>query len=320
MLLGCTVFFPVTAMNKTISAALWRIMGIPEYLARWVSEYSAQQGRFTLVITNDPDHGKTDEYVRVFSELNRLGLKVCTGVFCTLENDGSDLARHCHKGETHTLADPAYRDLMVELHGQGHEIVFHGYSQVSNVREKFIEGLEIFRETFGHYPFTYVEHGGNISRHLLGMCKRESLAMEGRNPESPYYVFDVIREKIGCVWTSRDLLDDYAVKHAENLFYWQDGVLFFRRARLHMLDRMISDVARAAGVFVGYTHFGYDGYRKLPRYRFENWTSSHLKAAVGGMGNIINHYDVTNLTVQELVQKSLSGTNERGTVHRKTKE
>ena len=265
------------------------------------------KGAFTLVITNDPDHGTTEDYARVFGELTRLGLKVTTSVFCTLEDDSSDLARHCHAGETESLADPAFRDLMLELHDQGHEIAFHGYSQVSNTRERFVEGLEIFREALGHYPFTYVEHGGNPRKHPSDGCKRETLAMEGLNPESSYYVWDIIKDKVGCVWAWHDLLDDdYGVKQVEDLFYQCDGVLLFRRARMHYLDRVIRDVAREGGVFSGYTHFGYEGYRKAPEYRFENWTGRHLKPAVEGLERILRRHDVTSLTVQELVRTAVA--------------
>lgn len=278
----------------------------------WMLDRTGPQGAFTLVLTNDPDHGKIEDYARVFRELNRLGVKVTASVFCTIEDDGSDLARHCYRGETHTLADPAYRNLMLELHEQGHEIAFHGYSQVSNTRERFIEGLEIFKETFGHYPFTYVEHGGNPDKHPPGMCKRESLAVEGMNPGSPYYVWDIIQEKIRCVWARHDLLDgDYNVKQVHDLFYWHDGVLFFRRARLHYLDRMIRDLARQSGVFLGYTHFGYEGYPKEPQYRFENWTGPHLKIAIRGLERLLKRHDVTNLTVRELAQTHLSAKEEK---------
>jgi len=269
----------------------------------WAIDDLGPPGSFTLIITNDPDHGRIEDYARVFKELNRIGIKVTTSVFCTLEDDGSDLARHCFKGETHTLADAAYRDLMLELHERGHEIAFHGYSQVSNTREKFIEGLEIFKETFGHYPFTYVEHGGHPGKHPLSMCKRESLAMEGMNPESLYYAWDIIREKIGCVWAYHDLLDnDCSVKQVTDLFYQRDGVLFFRRWRLHYLDRMLKDLASQGSVFIGYTHFGYKGYPKKPMYCLENWTGPFLRTAIKRLERILERHNVTNLTVQEFVR------------------
>lgn len=283
---------------------LWRrIRNGSQVMKNWLVDRTSFHGQFTLLLTNDPDHGKAEDYVRVFTELKRLGLKVTTSVFCTMEDDGSDLARHCYRGDTHTLADPRYRELMLELQEQGHEIAFHGYSQVSNTREKFMEGLEIFKETFGYYPFTYIEHGGNPNKHGPDMCKQETLAMEGTKRDSPYYVLDIIKEKISCVWAWHDLMDnDYQVKQVEDLFYKRNGVLFFRRARLHYLDTMVRDVAQQGGVFLGYTHFGYEGYPNEPKYRYENWVGRNLRPALQGFERILKNHKVTTLTVQELVQ------------------
>ena len=287
-----------------------RIRNGSQAMKNWLVDRTSFHGQFTLLLTNDPDHGKAEDYIRVFTELNRLGLKVTTSVFCTMEDDGSDLARHCYRDETHTLADPRYTELMLELQEQGHEIAFHGYSQVSNTRDKFMEGLEIFKETFGHYPFTYIEHGGNPNKHRLEMCKQETLAMEGFKRDSPYYVLDIIQKKISCVWAWHDLIDnDYQVKQMEDLFYRRNGVLFFRRARLHYLYTMVKDVAHQGGVFMGYTHFGYDGYPNEPRYRYENWTGEQLRLAVKGFERLLAHHEVTNLTVKELIltNSELSG-------------
>jgi len=293
----------ILAWSRHVKNFSQRYLYVHQRAKNWLLDHMGPQGAFTLVLTNDPDHGKTRDYRRVFDALNRLRLKVTTAVFCTMEDDGSELAHHCHRGETHSLADRTYRDLMLELHEQGHEIAFHGYSQVSNTREKFIEGLEIFKETFGHYPFTYVEHGGNPTIHGLGMCKRESLAMEGLNPESPFYIWDIVKKKIGCVTTRMDLLDqDYRVKQIADLFYQRDGVLFFRRARMHYLDHMLWDLARQNGVFIGYTHFGYQGYSKEQKYRYENWTGQYLRGAIKGLEHVLKRHNVTNLTVQELAQ------------------
>ena len=265
---------------------------------------------FVFVLTNDPDHGTTTNYRRVFSELNRLGLKVTTAVFYTMENDGSRLAKHCFKGETHTLLDPEYRDLMLELREQGHEIAFHGYSQVSNTREKFIEGLERFKEIFGEYPFTYIEHGGHPRKHPLDMCKRESLAMEGKKPGSPYYVWDIIKSKIKCVWAYHSLINEHSFKKVTEILYEQEGVFFFRRWPLHYLEiilkchqmRSVESIANSfINVFIGYTHFGYTGYPKRPIYCLENWNGPFLKNAIRRLEKILESHYVINLTIRELV-------------------
>ena len=293
-------------MKSVLKSLLFGLKDVQRDIKGRILDLKGPKGSFILVITNDPDHGRTDDYARVFGALSKIGLRVTTSVFCNVENDDSELARHCHRGDTHSLADSAYRDLMMELREQGHEIAFHGYSQVSNTRDKFIQGLETFKDIFGDYPFTYMEHGGNPLRHPPGMCKQESLALDGMNPESPYYVWDVIREKIGYVWAWHDLLDDdYGVKHAQDLFSHREGVTFFRRARLHYLDRMLNEVSRQGGVFLGYTHFGYNGYPKEPEFRFENWTGKNLQAALKGLEKILRRHQVTNLTLKELAERTL---------------
>ena len=127
-------------------------------------------------LTNDPDHGKTDDYRKVLRMLSRNGIFVTTAVFCKLKNDNSSLSRHCFKGDTNTLEDTEYRDLMIEAKELGHEIAYHGYSQVSDTRDEFKKGLEIFKNIFGEYPKVYFEHGGHTSFHPADKVKKENLS------------------------------------------------------------------------------------------------------------------------------------------------
>jgi len=268
---------------------------------------SANRIPFVFVFINDPDHGTVRNHRKVFHELKHLGLKVTTAVFYTIEDDETGLAKHCFKGETHTLSDPEYRDLMLELREYGHEIAFHEYSQVSNTREKFIEGLERFKDIFGEYPFTYIEHGGHPSKHPLNMCKKESLALEGKNPKSPYYIWDVIQNNIKCVWAYHSILDELNFKKFSEILYEHEGVFFFKRWRL--LDIILgghqcsatSEADALSNVFIGYTHFGYRGYPKRPVYVLENWNGPFLKHAIRRLEKILEFHNVINLTMKDLV-------------------
>ena len=177
-----------------------------------------------FVLTNDPDHGLLDDYRRVFRELGNRRILVTTAVFCMLKDDGSALARHCRENETHCLADDAYRDFMLELRDQGHEIAFHGYSQVSDTRDEFRQGLDIYRRTFGAYPRIYIEHGGHPRSHPPGLCKRENLKVEGGSPGSPYFVKDLVRDIFDAVWTRDYLLDGvYEPLRVADIFPVEDG-------------------------------------------------------------------------------------------------
>jgi hypothetical protein len=62
-----------------------------------------------FVLTNDPDHGKTEDYKLILRELSKNNIFVTTAVFCTLKDDKSALAKHCHRGDTDTLDVKEYR-------------------------------------------------------------------------------------------------------------------------------------------------------------------------------------------------------------------
>ena len=60
------------------------------------------------------------------------------------------------------------------------------------------------------------------------MCKREALAMEGENKDSEYYIWDIIQQKLKCVWAKHQLFDgDYQPKFINAIFYKEDGIIFF---------------------------------------------------------------------------------------------
>ena len=281
---------------------------------------------FNFIMTNDPDHGITKEYIPIFKELTNIGVKVSTAVFCKIEefdeypNEPKSLAKHCHKGETHSLENPAYKDLMLEIKDLGHEIAFHGYSQISNTREQFEMGLDIYKDVFGEYPFVYMEHGGNPKKHPVSMCKKETLDMYGKDKNSKYYIWDIIKEKIGCVWAHHQLIDDdNSFKKNHELFYEEDGVLMFRRYRMCKLESMIeSNIGKfnKDNIFIGYTHFGYSGYltwdSKSGKHFVSNadilenwWNPTLLRQSIKKMKNIINAYNPKIYTIREFVEEKL---------------
>jgi len=241
---------------------------------------------------------------------------VTTATFCTLEKDNSHLSRHCRRGETDALDNPDYRDYMLEQKAKGHEIAFHGYSQISNKREQFIRGLEVYKDIFGEYPFTYIEHGGIPIHHSHGKCKKERLDWFGGKEDSEYYVKDIIRDKISCIWSKFELLDgpeewrgsddNLTPKRDSDLFYKEDGILFFKRWRLYNLDRMTVALNSADDTtFIGYTHFGFDGHAESNE--LEDWrTKASCKSASNKIRKIIGTARFENRTVkQHVVENNL---------------
>jgi len=266
-----------------------------------------------FVLTNDPDHGVTEHYRTVFRELTKRDIFVTTAVFCTLKDDETALARHCYGGETHHLSLPGYRDLMLELADLGHEIAFHGYSQVSDTRDEFRKGLDIFHRTFGRYPAVYIEHGGSPATHSMEMCKRETLAVEGAEPQSDYYVKDILQQVFEVVWTQEYLLD--FVKRpldVREVLYSDGGILYFKRWRMAHVDPLFGQLSGSDQAIVGYTHFGYRGYeprrklktlfRKRDYPQLECWSRRHLDRTVSLLAHSLAEHGLKSLTLSDLLK------------------
>ena len=260
-------------------------------------------------LTNDPDHGLTKDYAPILRGLAERNIFVTTAVFCTIRDDSSDLAKHCYRGETQSLEDPEYRDLILEARDLGHEIAYHGYSQVSDTREEFLLGLELFKEVIGAYPKVYIEHGGHPDRHPLGMCKKENLAVEGRDTSSRYYIEDVVREKFDLVWTHDYLLDHHRRPlPRREVFVVKDGITYFQRSRMLHLPEITRHLNDRDNTVVGYTHFGYQGYRHRSLRRmlfdrgvvYERWIGADLPKTLEKLSGWLERNHLTALTVSDL--------------------
>ena len=280
---------------------------------------------FTFVLSNDPDHGLLENDEIAFNALNKIGIKLTHAVFCKLENDGSPLSRHCNIKETSSLSDSKYVDFLLRMRDKGNEIAFHGYSQISNTREKFCEGLEIYKSKFGDYPYTYIEHGGILGRHSEGMVKKESLSYMGSDPNSKYYIKDVVESKIKCLWERKGgLFDeanpDWKVKSKKDVVFFKDGLARIKRHRMANFDRCsyLQELADKEGVFMGYTHFGYRGLESRFNKSFLNIPTfvkditldcyhgkyrSHRAAK--RLEQIKNEYGFESMTIRSFIEKIL---------------
>ncbi len=265
-----------------------------------------------FVLTNDPDHGLAEDYRPILKKLAENGIFITTAVFCVLKDDGSELARHCYRDETHCLQDKEYRKLMLEALGMGHEIAFHGYSQVSDTRDEFKRGLEIFKKTFGDYPKIYIEHGGHPEKHSIGMCKKENLSVSGYDQKSKYYVADTIKETFDLVWT-HDYLLDYHKKPLplKDIFIEKDGITYFNRSRMYHFNEIKKYLNETNNIIIGYTHFGYRGYKSRWFWQnfldansyYERWLGGDLNKAIKLIKRFAKEQDVKSITLHELFQK-----------------
>jgi len=270
-----------------------------------------------FVLTNDPDHGLYNHYAIVLRRLAKNNIFVTTSVFSTLKEDGSPLARHCYHGDTSSLENKKYCELMFRAMEMGHEIAYHGYSQVSDTRDEFMQGIEIFKKILGYYPKIYIEHGGHPEKHPIGMCKRECLALEGDLETSEYYIGDILRKEFDLVWTHNYLLDDLKRPlPLKDIFERNSGIHFFKRWRMYFFNQIKSEIDEINNTFVGYTHFGYQGYKS--RYNiirnlwdknayYERWCGRDLNRNLRLLTNFLIKNEIKPITLGKLFRKYKDG-------------
>ncbi len=109
--------------------------------------------------------------------------------------------------------DPRYRAWVLSLQEAGFEVGWHGASDQPSTRARTIEGLDRFRDIFGHDPRVGADHVGNREamywgpRRLTGLraslyrtgtalARPDRPATEGEVPTSPFFWGDVLRDRI----------------------------------------------------------------------------------------------------------------------------
>lgn len=212
-----------------------------------------------IVLTSDCDHATLKRHKSVIEPLCSNGIKITVATFLCLEDDNSPLARHCYKNETTALDNKDFRNFLLDMRDKySLEIAYHGFSQISNKRIIFQKGLNLFKEYTGEMPYTYIEHGGLKNHHVDGMCKKETLAYEGKKKSSDYYILDLLRENIKTVWAEHDYLNQEVKNYVlKDIFYVKDGLDRFKRHKASKLSYQIPKASNNA-YFFPYTHFNYD--------------------------------------------------------------
>ena len=112
--------------------------------------------RFAFTIFDDCDNSTVENTKPVYDLLGTLGMRTTKTVWSFGSADP-----HPNWRGSSTLEDPEYAAFARELRATGFEIASHGTSMMSSPRGRVEEGLRIFAETFGHYPRSYANHGGN---------------------------------------------------------------------------------------------------------------------------------------------------------------
>ena len=259
-----------------------------------------------IVLTNDIDHGSLERYKMIYEALNYNDLSVDTAIFCKLEDDKSKLATHCYENETLSLDNKEFVAFVKDMTSCGHSFSYHGYSQISNTRQKFLDGLKIFEDLLGFRPLAYIEHGGKYGYHDEQMVKKETLSYLGSDEKSEYFVKDIISDYFDLVWTQDYLLEGNNV--SPKLFKKIDNIVYFNRVRNVNLLKQIKNHE----ILIGYTHFGYDGYLRpkldwIPFFKkdnrkLESWSNTkQVSDAIKILKNLVKEQNVMFSTLKTLL-------------------
>jgi hypothetical protein len=181
------------------------------------------------------------------------------------------------------LEDEDYRNWVLELRAQGFEIAIHGVADETSERQRVIEGLDRFRDYFGHDPSMHVNHVGQGEAIYWGSARLNGLVRAaywlyrkyqgsdaesfGHRPESDKFWGDVCRERIRYV---RNLVyPDINTLKADPLMPYHDArrpfVKYWYSASygsglenfLKLLSEANQDrLRREGGACIVYTHLG----------------------------------------------------------------
>jgi hypothetical protein len=107
--------------------------------------------KFAFTIFDDTDNGTIENIGLVYDFLASNGFRTTKSVWPLNENDGTMTGGA-------TCQDPAYLAWLKELQTSGFEIAFHNACAETSIRDKTIEGLQLFRDAFGHWPVSMANH------------------------------------------------------------------------------------------------------------------------------------------------------------------
>jgi len=184
-------------------------MGLSREQGRQLSLPLPQGKKFAFTILDDCDNS-TVENTRPFYELLvKLGMRTTRTVFAFNSEDV-----HPYWQRSTTLQDDGYRALALELQARGFEIASHGASMMSSPRERTARALDVFYQTFGHYPRVHANHGFNrenlywlgarfssrlIARLYTWRVGSHGQVSEGHDLASPYFWGDLCQKHVDYV-------------------------------------------------------------------------------------------------------------------------
>lgn len=107
---------------------------------------------FAFTVFDDTDWGTVENLAPVYDYLQECGLRTTKSVWVLPGTEPPEQIGGA------TCAEPAYRNWILSLQAAGFEIGWHNATYHSSVRERTNDGLELFRNLFGHYPRVMANH------------------------------------------------------------------------------------------------------------------------------------------------------------------
>jgi hypothetical protein len=172
--------------------------------AAWLKPVKWPDGRqFAFTIFDDPDGQSLETSRLVYGLLTDLGFRTTVAVWPSAAHRDPNSG-----GET--CANPAYLDHLRSLEASGFEIGWHNASPQTSTREETIDGMNGFRQFFGHDPESMANHYngealywgaarlGGARRALYLLLTRYATANRhfGHIEGHPYFWGDLCRDRI----------------------------------------------------------------------------------------------------------------------------
>jgi hypothetical protein len=246
------------------------------------------EGRsFAFTIFDDPDAQTYADGRLVYSFLADLGFRTTRGVW-----PGAAVRTPNSGGET--CDNARYRRHTAELQGLGFEVGYHNTTKHSSTRDEIIQGLDAFRDYFGHDPSAMANHynteaiywgRARVTPPLSGIYTVATLGRKngvhfGHVEGHPSFWGDVCRERIQ--YCRNFVFADINTLAACPAMPYHDRLRPFVNAwyassegsNVSRFTETIAEagqdrLAEAGGACIMYTHFGHgyvEGGRLHPRF------------------------------------------------------
>lgn len=230
--------------------------------------------RFALTIVDDTDQTTLARARPLYDVLAQAGLRTTKTVWAL---DTAPDSVPTDQGES--LADPAYREWVLDLQRQGFEIGLHGVRGGSSERPTIVAGLDQFRQVLGADPRLHVNHALNRENLYWGADRwwfppfrwafqlARPYSFEGHRPESASFWGDLAQERLRYVrrFTYREInllrvnpWMPYRVPGMPHVPYWFEGS---DGGSIDQFESLLSDenldrLEQEGGVTLIYAHLG----------------------------------------------------------------